>query len=81
MGVETVSTSAPRLTRFVPILEWSRRYDRQWLRDDVIAGVTVAAMVVPKALGYAGIAGVPVENGLYAAAAAALIYGLFGTSW
>jgi high affinity sulfate transporter 1 len=50
------------------------------LRYDVIAGGSVAALVVPKALGYAGIVGVPIEYGLYAAAAGALIYALFGTS-
>ena len=55
-------------------------YDRRWLRGDLIAGIAVAAMIVPKNLGYAGIAGIPVENGLYAAAAAAIIYGLFCTS-
>ena len=69
MGVAAPSTSASRLTRLVPILDWSRRYDRRWLRGDLIAGVAVAAMIVPKNLGYAGIAGIPVENGLYAAAA------------
>jgi len=68
------------LTRLLPILDWSRRYDRRWLRGDLIAGIAVAAMIVPKDLGYAGIAGIPVENGLYAAAAAAIIYGLFCTS-
>src|SRR4029079_1609731 len=67
-------------TRFVPILDWSRRYDRRWLRSDVIAGIAVTAMIVPKNLGYAGIAGIPVENGLYAAAAGAILYALFCTS-
>ncbi|MFF2772964.1 SulP family inorganic anion transporter, partial [Streptomyces bacillaris] len=51
-----------------------------WLRGDVIAGVTVAALIVPKNLGYAGIAGVPLQNGLYAAAAGAILYAIFGTS-
>ena len=74
------TTSARRLTRFVPILDWARSYDRRWLRGDLLAGIAVAAMIVPKNLGYAGIAGIPVENGLYAAAAAALIYGIFCTS-
>jgi SulP family sulfate permease len=64
----------------VPILGWLRRYDRSWLRGDVIAGVTVAALIVPKNLGYAGIAGIPLQNGLYAAAAGAILYGIFGTS-
>ena len=68
------------MKRFVPILEWLPRYDRGFLRGDVAAGIAVTALVVPKNLGYAGIAGIPVENGLYAAAAGALIYALFCTS-
>ena len=44
------------------------------------AGVAVTALVVPKNLGYAGIAGIPLQNGLYAAAAGAIIYALFCTS-
>ena len=66
--------------RLVPIVRWSRAYDRRWLRGDLIAGVTVAALIVPKNLGYAAIAGIPVENGLYAAAAGAILYAVFGTS-
>ena len=66
--------------RLVPIVEWLPRYDRAMLRGDVVAGVAVTAMIVPKDLGYAEIAGVPVQNGLYAAAAGALVYALFCTS-
>ena len=65
---------------FLPILHWLPRYERRWLRADIIAGVAVVAMIVPKNLGYAEIAGVPVQNGLYAAAAGAIIYALFCTS-
>ena len=65
--------------RLVPILGWVRTYDRRWLRGDLIAGIAVAALIVPKNLGYAGIAGVPLEHGLYAAAAAAILYAVFGT--
>jgi sulfate permease, SulP family len=65
--------------RLVPLLGWARTYDRRWLRGDLIAGVAVAALIVPKNLGYAGIAGVPLEHGLYAAAAAAILYAVFGT--
>ena len=68
------------LRRLLPIVEWLPRYDRAWLRGDVAAGVAVTALIVPKNLGYAGIAGVPLQNGLYAAAAGALIYALFCTS-
>ncbi len=66
--------------RLVPIVGWLRSYDRGWLRGDVVAGMAVAALIIPKNLGYAGIAGVPLENGLYAAAAAAILYAVFGTS-
>ena len=55
---------------FLPILHWLPRYERRWLRADIIAGVAVVAMIVPKNLGDAEIAGIPVQNGLYAAAAA-----------
>ncbi len=59
---------------------WIRSYDRRWLRGDLIAGIAVAALIVPKNLGYASIAGIPVQNGLYAAAAGAILYAVFGTS-
>ena len=74
------ATRGNRVARLLPIVGWARQYDRSWLRSDVIAGVTVTALVVPKNLGYAEIASVPIENGLYAAAAGALLYGIFGTS-
>jgi len=66
--------------RFVPMAGWIRGYKRGWLRGDLIAGVAVAALIVPKNLGYAGIAGIPLQNGLYAAAAGAILYAVFGTS-
>jgi len=68
------------VTRYLPIIGWLPRYDRRWLRADVTAGIAVTALIVPKNLGYAGIAGVPLENGLYAAAAGAIVYALFCTS-
>src|SRR3954465_4210170 len=68
------------MVRWFPIAGWLPRYDRSWLRADVVAGIAVTALIVPKNLGYAGIAGVPLENGLYAAAAGAIIYALFCTS-
>ena len=66
--------------QLLPVAEWLPRYDRSWLRGDLMAGIAVTALIVPKNLGYAGIAGVPLENGLYAAAAGAIIYALFCTS-
>ena len=64
----------------VPMVDWIRSYDRRWLKGDLVAGIAVAALIVPKNLGYAAIAGVPLQNGLYAAAAGAIIYAVFGTS-
>ena len=68
------------IRRHLPILTWLPRYDRAWLRGDLAAGIAVTALIVPKNLGYAGIAGVPLQNGLYAAAAGAILYALFCTS-
>jgi SulP family sulfate permease len=77
----TVNHREPNwLARFIPLLGWAPDYKRDWLRPDLIAGLTVTALVVPKALGYAGIAGVPIQYGLYAAAAGAILYAFFGTS-
>jgi SulP family sulfate permease len=67
------------IARYLPIVQWAPAYERQWFRPDLIAGLTVAALVVPKSLGYAGIAGVPIQHGLYAAAAGAILYAIFGT--
>jgi sulfate permease, SulP family len=74
------SAQRSKVARILPILAWARHYERSWLRPDLIAGLTVAALVVPKALGYAGIAEVPIQYGLYAAAAGAILYALFCTS-
>lgn len=68
-----------RTAAFLPIVDQLRKYQRVWLRHDLVAGVVVAALIIPKNLGYAGIAGVPLQNGLYAAAAGTILYALFGT--
>src|SRR6478609_2319903 len=78
--LRSASMGAKPLLRLVPIVGVLRSYERRWLRGDLIAGVTVAALIVPKNLGYAGIAGIPLQNGLYAAAAGAILYAIFGTS-
>lgn len=66
--------------RVLPILTWAPRYQRRDLRDDIAAGLTVGAMLVPQAMAYALLAGLPPEVGLYAATIPVLIYALFGTS-
>jgi high affinity sulfate transporter 1 len=60
--------------------EWLASYRKEWLSLDVVAGLTAAAVVIPKALAYATIAGLPVEVGLYTAFVPLLVYAIFGTS-
>jgi MFS superfamily sulfate permease-like transporter len=69
-----------QLGRYVPIAAWLPAYPRDFLRSDVISGVTVWGVMVPVAMAYAQMAGVPPQNGLYAAFAALLAYAIFGTS-
>ncbi|SFR91040.1 high affinity sulphate transporter 1 [Halomicrobium zhouii] len=64
----------------LPVLEWLPRYDTSRLRLDVVAGITVAAVLVPEALAYASLANLPPETGLYAALLSVSAYFLFGTS-
>ncbi len=66
--------------RYIPILYWLPRYPRGALRSDLIAGLTTAAVVIPQAMAYATIAGLPIEAGVYAVFVPALIYAVLGTS-
>jgi len=59
---------------------WLRGYRREWLRADVLAGLTAAAVVIPKAMAYAAIAGLPVQVGLYTAFVPMAIYAVLGGS-
>ena len=56
MTGQSTSRKPAGLARVLPIVDWLPRYQGGWLRPDLIAGFTVAALVVSKALGYAGIA-------------------------
>ncbi|NTU85709.1 MAG: SulP family inorganic anion transporter, partial [Chloroflexales bacterium] len=82
MATQSVEGAKPShsLSRFVPILAWLPRYDRAWLATDVVAGLTLWGLVVPGAMAYAGIAGLPLQAGLYTLVASLLIYALFGSS-
>jgi len=59
---------------------WLTSYRKEWLRPDIIAGATTAAVVIPKAMAYATIAGLPVQVGLYTAFLPMVIYAVLGTS-
>lgn len=68
------------LVRSAPALSWLRSYERAWLRPDLMAGVTLAAYVLPAALGYATLANLPPQAGLYACLFAGLAFWLFCSS-
>ncbi|MDH4017360.1 MAG: SulP family inorganic anion transporter, partial [Actinomycetota bacterium] len=69
------------LQRYVPILDWLPKYNwGGWLRYDLLAALTVWALLVPEAMAYAGIAGVGPEVGLVTAPLALLGYAIFGSS-
>lgn len=68
------------LARYVPIIRWLPAYDRANLRVDAIAGVVGWGVMVPVAMAYAGLAGVPPELGLVTAFTALAAYAVFGTS-
>ena len=63
-----------------PIPDWLFSYQKSWLRSDLIAGLTSAAVVIPKAMAYATIAGLPVQVGLYTVLVPMAIYAVMGTS-
>jgi sulfate permease, SulP family len=63
-----------------PILSWVPGYQRGWLRFDIIAGLTVCAILVPEGMAYAQLAGVPPEAAFYAAPAGLLAYAILGSS-
>ena len=77
-----MSTSTPSTgwRRFLPISFWLTSYQQGFLLPDIIAALTVWALMVPEAMAYASLAGMPPETGLYAALVAPLAYAIFGTS-
>jgi high affinity sulfate transporter 1 len=64
----------------LPSLKWLKEYQRAWLRGDTVAGITLAAYLLPAALGDASLAGLPPEAGLYACLFSGLIFWLFCSS-
>src|SRR5215472_4660951 len=65
---------------WLPALDWLGNYDRSWFRFDAVAGLTAAAVVVPQAMAYGSIAGLPLVVGLYTALVPLLVYAVMGTS-
>lgn len=70
----------PGIYRYLPALGWMRRYRREYLIGDLIAGIIVAILLVPQSMAYAMLGGLPPQVGLYASILPLVIYGLLGTS-
>ena len=69
------------LARMFPVIRWWHRVNRHTLREDFVAGLTGAIVVLPQGVAFATIAGMPPEYGLYAGMIPAIIAALFGSSW
>ena len=68
------------LARAIPILRWLPHYQAGWFRADVIAGLTLWGILVPEGIAYAGLAGAPVQAGLYTLLASLVAYAILGTT-
>jgi high affinity sulfate transporter 1 len=69
-----------RIERWVPGVRVVRTYDRSWLRFDLVAGIVLAAILVPQGMAYAELAGLPPVTGLYTTIACLVGYAIFGPS-
>src|SRR5262245_33303055 len=69
--------NSPFFVRWIPALTWLRTYGGSWLRGDVLAGITLAAYLLPAALGDASLANLPPEAGLYACLFGGLVFWIF----
>ena len=80
MSPTSSPVSATGWARWIPALGWLRSYQPGWLQGDAVAGLTAAAVVVPQAMAYAAIAGLPLVAGLYTALVPLMVYAVMGTS-
>ena len=69
-----------RLEKWVPGVRVASTYERRWLRPDLVAGIVLAAILVPQGMAYAELAGLPPETGLYTTIACLIGYAIFGPS-
>ena len=81
MSNQAPTTDQASLTRrYLPGIWVLRGYQRSWLRGDLLAGVTVAAYLVPQVMAYAEVAGLPAIAGLWAAVGPLVLYAILGSS-
>jgi len=72
--------SVNRLGKMIPMMEWLPSYRMEWLRFDLVAGLTTAAVIIPQAMAYAAIARLPLVVGLYTSLVMLAVYAALGTS-
>ncbi|KAF7471341.1 sodium-independent sulfate anion transporter [Marmota monax] len=80
MAPDSCCCSPAAMQRRLPILAWLPDYSLQWLKMDFIAGLSVGLTVIPQALAYAEVAGLPPQYGLYSAFMGCFVYFFLGTS-
>ena len=68
------------LARYLPVLDWGRRYNGEAFGNDLVAALIVTIMLIPQSLAYALLAGLPPEAGLYASILPIILYAVFGSS-
>ena len=81
--MRTMAGKLPQFESFArvfPILGWLPGYEPEWLRADVIAGLTLWGILVPEAIAYAAMAGAPPEAGLYTLLGSLVVYAILGTT-
>ena len=78
--MDRTSDHPSRVASLLPGLAVLQQYQAEWLRADVIAGLTVGAMLIPQSMAYAELAGLAPQFGFYAVIAALVVYALVGTS-
>ena len=78
--VSAAARIPPGVPRWLPVLDWLRSYDKGWLRGDIVAGITLAAYLLPAGLGDASLANLPPESGLYACLFGGVVFWLFCSS-
>lgn len=76
----TVNEGSSGIARWIPGLRVARTYNPRWLRSDLVAGVVLAAILVPQGLAYAELAGLPAVTGLYTSIGCLVGYAVFGPS-
>src|SRR5262249_15083437 len=74
------SRLSDRIAKFAPVFSWLRTYQPAWLAADLVAGLTLAAYLLPAGIGDASLAGLPPQAGIYACLFSGLVFWIFCSS-